>query len=55
MANDRDAPGTAQDFLSLHPTHVVDVSVVFGEAKDPVNRERQFNPPSIPNKDIWCD
>lgn len=41
MANDGDAPGTTQDFLPLHPTHVVDVSVMFGEAEDPASSERQ--------------
>lgn len=35
MANDGDAPGATQDFLSLHPAHVVHVCVVFGETKDP--------------------
>lgn len=43
MANDGDAPGTTQDFLPLHPPHVVDVGVMFGEAKDPTNSERQQN------------
>lgn len=43
VADDGDAPGTAQDFLPLHPPHVVDVGVVFGEAKDPTNSERQQN------------
>lgn len=37
VADHGDAPGAAQNFLPLHATHVVDVSVVFGEAKDPAN------------------
>lgn len=43
MANDGHAPGTTQDLLPLHPAHVVDVGVVFGEAKDPTDSERQHN------------
>lgn len=35
MTNDRDTPGATQDFLPLHPAHVVHIRVVFGEAKDP--------------------
>lgn len=47
MANDGDAPGTTQDFLPLHPTHVVDVGVVFGEAEDPTrSQRRQISPDS---------
>lgn len=40
VANDGDAPGTAQDFLPLHPAHVFDVGVVFGETEDPTSGKR---------------
>lgn len=35
MTDDGDTPGPTQDFLSLHPAHVVHIGVVFGKAKDP--------------------
>lgn len=35
MTNHRHTPGATQDFLPLHPAHVVHVSVVFGETKNP--------------------
>lgn len=34
VTDNRDAPRATEDFLSLHPTHVVHVSVMFWEAKD---------------------
>lgn len=45
MANDGDAPGATQDFLPLHPAHVVHVCVVFGEAEDPTTKSEATNPP----------
>lgn len=35
VTNNGDTPGATQDFLPLHPAHVVHVRVVFGEAEDP--------------------
>lgn len=35
MTNNGHTPGPPQDFLPLHPAHVVHVRVVLGEAKDP--------------------
>lgn len=34
MTDDGDAPRATQNLLPLHPTHVVHVRVVFGEAED---------------------
>lgn len=41
VADDGDAPGAAQNFLPLPATHVVDIGVVFGEAKDPARKGAQ--------------
>lgn len=43
MANDRDAPGLAQDFLSAGPAHVVHIGVMFRKPKDPERPERITN------------
>lgn len=42
MTDNRDTPGATQDFLPLHPAHVVHICVVFGEAKDPKRMCKTF-------------
>lgn len=41
VTNDGHTPGTPQDFLPLHPAHVVHVRVVLGEAEDPARVTRE--------------
>lgn len=60
VTNHRHTPGATQDFLPLHPAHVVHVSVVFGETKNPKKGDHMENVIFYTHKAImlkilsWC-